>query len=72
MKRRGKDLGKLKSAIEFLLSEEPIPERLRDHELTGSWKGIRDLHIEPDWLLLYEMVVEELVLIRTGTHADLF
>ena len=72
MRRRSKDMEKLKRVIALLLSGNPLPPRLRDHELTGPWKGTRDLHIEPDWLLLYEMDDDELVLIRTGSHADLF
>ena len=63
---------KLKTVIELLISGEPLPERYRDHELTGKLKGVRDCHIEPDWLLLYEADDEEVILIRTGTHSDLF
>jgi mRNA interferase YafQ len=44
----------------------------RDHPLRGDWKGYRDLHIEPDWLLIYQVSGDELRLARTGTHADLF
>ena len=72
VQRRGKNLNKLKRVIALLIAGEPLPPRLRDHELTGSWKGTRDLHIEPDWLLLYEIDEDELVLIRTGSHSDLF
>ena len=71
-RRRGKDLVKLKAVIELLITRETLPERYRDHELTGKLKGMRDCHIEPDWLLLYETDDEELILIRTGTHSDLF
>ncbi len=72
VKRQGKNLDKLKRVIALLISGESLPPRLRDHELTGKWKGTRDLHIEPDWLLLYDVEQEELVLIRTGSHSDLF
>lgn len=72
MKRRGKDVGKLKIVIELLMSDHELPKSLRDHDLTGQWKGTRDLHIEPDWILLYEISDEELVLVRTGSHSDLF
>ena len=72
LKRRGKDFGKLKWVIGLLLTESALPGRPRDHQLTGPWKGIRDVHIEPDWLLLYQLTGQELVLIRTGTHAGLF
>ncbi len=72
MKRRGKDIGKLKIVIELLMSDHELPKSLRDHDLTGQWKGTRDLHIETDWILLYEISDEELVLVRTGSHSDLF
>lgn len=52
LRRRGKDLDKLKRVISLLLSNGPLPERLRDHELSGRWRGVRDLHIEPDWIFL--------------------
>lgn len=55
-----------------MLTGEPSPERYRDHPLKGEWKGYRDAHIEPDWLLLYRIVGDELQLVRTGTHADIF
>ena len=70
--RRGKDLEKLKTVIELLISGEPLLERYRDHELTGKLKGVRDCHIESDRLLLYQADDEEVILIRTGTHSDLF
>ena len=72
LKKRGKDFGKLSEVIVLLLQDTPLPSRYRDHELTGNLKGIRDLHLEPDWLLLYELTDEELVLVRTGSHSDLF
>ena len=70
--KRGKNMAKLKAVILLLLSDEPLPARLKDHPLKGDWVGCRDLHIEPDWLLLYAINDTELRLARTGTHADLF
>ncbi|MFV0533026.1 MAG: type II toxin-antitoxin system YafQ family toxin [Cumulibacter sp.] len=72
MKKRGKDLQKLKAAINLLVTEKPLPDRYRDHSLSGNWAGWRDCHIEPDWLLLYKVTEDVLMLGRTGTHADLF
>ena len=72
MGRRGKDLHKLKQVISLLASDDTLASRHRDHELTGSLKGIRDLHLEPDWILLYQISANELILIRTGSHSDLF
>jgi mRNA interferase YafQ len=70
--RRGKDISKLRELILLLVADAPLPERYRDHPLRGNWKGYRDAHIEPDWLLIYRIVGDELHLVRTGSHADLF
>lgn len=60
------------AVIELLVIQEEIPEEFRDHELEGEWAGVRDIHVGSDWLLLYRISGNELVLIRTGTHDDLF
>ena len=70
--RKGKNQQKLLEAIELLLSENPLPEKNKDHPLKGNWKGRRDCHIEPDWVLIYKISKDELLLERTGTHSDLF
>ena len=70
--RRGRDVAKLKLLVALLCEGEPLPARHRDHALKGEWRGFRDAHIEPDWLLLYRVEGDELQLARTGTHADLF
>jgi mRNA interferase YafQ len=70
--KRGKDMVKLKAMILLLLDDKPLEPRHRDHPLKGDWVGYRDLHVEPDWLLLYRMTETELMLARTGTHSDLF
>ena len=70
--KRGKDMGKLKTALSLLIEEKPLPVVYRDHPLKGDWKGFRDLHLEPDWLLLYRVAGDEIQLARTGTHSDLF
>ena len=73
VERQGKDSAKIKSVIGSLLNDTPLSPKHKDHGLTGSWKGCRDCHIEPDWLLIYEVVgTEELILHRTGSHAELF
>ncbi len=73
-RRRAKDSEKIKDVIKLLVAEEPLLERLRDHPLVGDWRGYRECHIEPDWLLIYRTDTEAgtLTLVRTGTHADLF
>jgi mRNA interferase YafQ len=70
--KRGKDMAKLRAALALLIAEQPVPAVYRDHPLRGAWKGFRDLHLEPDWLLIYRIESGELQLARTGTHADLF
>ena len=70
--KRGKELGKLKTVIDLLVAGEVLPKSYRDHPLTGNWKGWRDVHVEPDWLLIYKLQPDELILGRTGSHSDLF
>ncbi len=70
--RRGKDIGKLTHLLDVLLASKPIPLSYRDHPLRGDWNGWRDLHIEPDWLLIYRIEGDRVELAATGTHADLF
>ena len=71
-KKRGKDLDKLFALIDKLCVDEEIEVRHCPHAPTGNWKPFWDLHIEPDWLLIYEITEDEVYLYRTGTHADLF
>ena len=73
MVRRGKDREKLGIVIETLCNRGTLAARHRDHALVGEWKGTRDCHIEPDWVLIYRVDESgnELQLIRTGTHSDL-
>jgi mRNA interferase YafQ len=72
MQKRGKDFSRLRTVIEALASGEALDAKHRDHPLLGGYSGSRECHVEPDWLLIYERSESELVLIRTGTHADLF
>ena len=70
--KRGKDLSKLRVLLASLIQQEPLSDRYVDHPLRGAWKGYREAHIEPDWLLIYRAEGDELHLVRTGSHADLF
>lgn len=72
VQRRGKDLAKLRLPLTTLIQQVPLPSRYRDHALRGNWQGYREFHIESDWLLIYCVRGDELRLVRTGTHADLF
>ena len=69
---RQKDQSKLFVVVELLLTEKPLPAKYKDHPLGGNWSGRRDCHIEPDWLLIYYIHKNSLILERTGTHSDLF
>lgn len=70
--RRGKDMAKLRELISLLIEGDPLPLHYRDHPLNGEWKHYRDSHIEPDWLLIYKIEGNDLHLVPTGTHSDLF
>ena len=70
--KRGTDINKIINAINILLSGEVLPSIYKDHALTGNWKRCRDCHIEPDWVMIYRVIGDELRLERTGTHSDLF
>ena len=74
MKKRGKDISKLVRALSLLASGELMPSQYRDHSLSGDLKDFRECHIEGDWLLLYQIFEDRLILSAsgTGTHADLF
>ena len=72
MQRQGRNLEKLKKVIQSLAGGEELAASYRDHVLVGQYRGTRECHIEPDWLLIYELAETELVLIRTGSHSDLF
>ena len=65
-------MSKLRTILALLVNEQPIPLTYRDHSLKGAWAEYRDLHIEPDWLLIYRVQGQELQLARTGSHSDLF
>ena len=72
IKKQNKDLDKLKFIIEKLLSGQKLDLKFRDHQLSGIWKGHRDCHVEPDWILMYRISSDTLYLERTGSHSDLF
>ncbi len=72
LKRRGKDIKELIAAVELLAENGLLPGAYRPHKLSGEWKGVWECHIEPDWLLIYEVTPIEVLLIRTGSHSDLF
>ena len=73
MKKRGKDLSKLLSVLTMLSEGKELPAHNKDHSLSGDLKDFRVCHIEPDWLLMYQIYEDTLILsaTATGTHSDL-
>jgi len=74
IRRRGYDLRLLTAVIQTLAAGEPLAEKHKDHALSGVWSKHRECHVTPDWLLIYKLENDILVLTltRTGTHGDLF
>ena len=74
IKKRGYDLDAMAKVVDMLLQGKALPESYRDHALSGNWKGYRECHIQPDWLLIYQVIEDRLILtlVRTGSHSDLF
>ena len=70
--KRGKDIDKLENIVNLLQQDQSLSQKYHDHQLTGKWKDHRECHIEPDWLLIYQLTKLNLILVRTGTHSDLF
>lgn len=73
-KKQGKDIERLYAVIEKLADEEPLEQKYRDHDLSGNFKGCRECHVESDWLLIYEVMDDVLVLMLycVGSHSTLF
>ncbi len=73
-KKQNRNLDKLFDIVDILASGKTLDVKYRDHELMGNYKGTRECHIEPDWLLIYEICGDVLVLMlnRIGTHSELF
>jgi mRNA interferase YafQ len=72
MVKSGKDISLLEAVVRLLCNQQPLPPRNKDHALVGNWTGCRECHLTPDWLLIYRIEPTELVLLRTGSHSDLF
>ncbi len=70
--KRGKDIKKLWTVVEQLLSKQSLEPRYRPHRLSGDWSDSWECHVEPDWLLIWNQDDDALTLVRTGTHTDLF
>ncbi|MDR1114013.1 MAG: type II toxin-antitoxin system YafQ family toxin [Candidatus Margulisbacteria bacterium] len=72
LKKRGYAYDKLESLLNLIVGQQPLPEKQRLHTLKGVWSGYKECHIEPDWLLIYMETAANIILVRTGTHSDLF
>lgn len=74
MLKRGYSTEKFERVLKYLVNRKPLPPDCQDHKLKGNYDGYRECHIEPDWLLVYQVRenILTLVLYRTGTHDDLF
>ena len=72
--KRNLDITLLDDVIRILARGDTLPQQYKDHSLTGNWKGFRECHIAPDWLLIYSIEDNNLLLVlsRTGSHSDLF
>ncbi len=70
--KRGKDLDQLWDVVDRLLSKHPLETRSRPHRLSGRWSRCWECHISPDWLLIWDQEDDALILVRTGSHTDLF
>lgn len=72
--KRNLDISKLDEIIRMLSNNIQLPEKYKDHPLSGQYKGYRECHIQPNWLLIYKICDNKLILVlsRTGTHSDLF
>ncbi len=74
IQKRGYDISLLMDVVKIIANGKPLPEHYKDHPLQGNYKGCRECHITPDWLLIYSIDKETVILYltRTGTHSDLF
>ena len=72
IKKQRKNIESLKHVIDLLAQGDTLPSEYKDHNLIGEWRNHRDCHIEPNWILIYRILEDTLVLERTGSHSELF
>ena len=74
MEKRHKKIHKLRDVMRMLINEQPLLPKHEDHPLHGEYKGKRECHVEPDWLLIYRVDKKDrrIIFYRTGTHSDLY
>ena len=71
MQKQGKDMSLLLDVVDLLKKSIALDEKYQDHPLVGKYKGCRECHIKPDWLLIYQKTETHIILRRTGSHSDL-
>ena len=72
IKRTGRSMERLSEVIDLLAESKPLPPNNRDHQLVGNMKDYRECHLGGDWLLIYQLSDDSAILVRTGSHSDLF
>lgn len=72
LQKQNKEINKLKILVELLMTGSMLDEKYNDHKMSGKWRMHRDCHIEPDWILIYQVKIDTLILERTGSHSELF
>ena len=72
LERQRKDIDRLWRVVDFLVADDLVPSRYSPHRLTGDMAGLWECHIGPDWLLVWRVDAEEIALVRTGSHDDIF
>jgi mRNA interferase YafQ len=72
LKKRGHKFEELEQALLYILNNESLPSKYFDHALSGNWKDHREFHIRPDWLLIYRIEAATVILVRSGSHSDLY
>jgi len=71
-RKQNKNLSKVKEVLEIIRQGKQLEQKYKDHQLKGDMKDYRELHVEPDWLLVYKIDGDTLFLVRTGSHSELF
>ena len=72
VRKQGRDIGVLDAAVQIIREQKPLPAKYREHYLGGNYKGRRECHLAPDWLLIYKITDDAVIFERTGSHSDLF
>lgn len=72
IQKQNKSLQLILSIVDILVNHQPLPKKYKNHKLIGNYSGYQELHIQPDWLLIYKITHDTLYIARTGSHSELF